>query len=142
MAARSYEGVIRVVLRLLALAVTGFFAATLILPLDTVGDPAFDVPMLRARWYFGFGLFWLHLALLAGLFWQMIRAPGLAAAAALALTATGLVLILAEESQLIRHGDLILPHDASMFRLKLNRLATAALSLSALIAVWRLHARR
>lgn len=125
----------------MAIAVAAFFATTLVMPLDTVGDPAFDIPMLRARWFTGFGIVWLHLALVLGLIWRMIRLPSLLTAMGLACLATALVLMLVEEGQLIRHGSLILPHEAAQFRLNFNRVMTALLALVGLIAVWRLDAR-
>jgi hypothetical protein len=138
-AASVYRDFLRAALRVPALAVACFFAATLVLPLTTMGDPAFDIPLLRARWYSGFGVVWLHLALVLGLIWRMARHPGWAPAAGLIASATALILMLAEEGQLVQHGSLTLPHADALFRLNANRVMTALLSLAALIAVWRLN---
>lgn len=141
MAARVFPDFLKLILGLAGLYVAGFFMATLVLPLDTLGDPAFDIPQLRRRWFEGFGVNWIHIGLVLGLIWRMARHPGRAVAVALAASATALTLMQVEEEQLIRHGTLILPHDASMFRLNVNRFGTAALSVIALLAFWRAHAR-
>lgn len=56
----------RVVLLALAL-VAGFFAVTLVLPLTTMGDPTYDIAMLRARWWVGFGIIYLQIGIVIGL---------------------------------------------------------------------------
>lgn len=142
MAARVFPDFLALGLRLAAVIVAGFFLVTVFLPLDTLGDPAFDIPQTRRGWFKGWGVIWVHLGLVLGLIWRMARLPGWAVAAALAASATALVLMVAEEGQLIRHGALILPYDASMTRLNVNRFGTAALSVAALIALWRVDARR
>lgn len=141
MAAANRLTLVLPVLRLLALAVAGFFAVTLILPIDTMGDPAFDIPQLRARWFTGFGIVWLQLALIVGLVFWAIKRPSWAVTAALVSTAVALGLMVVEEGQLIRHGALILPHDAAMFRLNTNRVMTCVFSLATLLALWRVDAR-
>ena len=121
--------------------VAGFFALTLIWPLSTMGDPAYDIPMLRARWYGGFYIFVPHLlaGLVAGALAVRHRSPWALASAVLSMAAFWV--IFTEEARFIRFGDLILPAEATLPRLWLSKIASFGLSLTALTALWRGHAR-
>jgi hypothetical protein len=141
MAARVYPDFLRMALRIAALIVAGCFVATFLVPFDTMGDPAFEIIQLRRSWFLGYGVIWLHIALVIGLIWRMARHPGWAVAAALAASATAFVLMNVEQGQLIGPDAMILSHNAVMSRLNVNRFGTAALSVIAFLALWRVDAR-
>lgn len=121
--------------------VAGFFALTLIWPLSTMGDPAYDIPMLRARWYGAFYIFVPHVlaVIVAGIL--ALRQSSLWALAAAFLAAGAFWVIFTEEARFIRFGNLILPAEASIPHLWLSKLASLGLSLAGLFALWRSHAR-
>ena len=96
----------------------GYFAATLVLPLSTRGDPIYDTAMLRTRWYGNLGVVWCHLAAL------------LAGVAALAV-------IVVEEGLVIRYGDLVEPRALAEWRLRISRWTSAALAGGMVFALWR-----
>lgn len=127
----------RVALVLLAVLFL-FFAATLVLPLTTMGDPVFDIPMLRVRWYGGYGVFFVHagsilllpvLVLSANDRWEMF-----ASFAALAGSIGLLVVFVSEEARIIRYGDIIGPYEQARERLAASRGFCFALAGLALMA--------
>lgn len=125
-----------------AVLVAGFFALTLVFPLSTMGDPAFDTPLLRVRWYGGFFVFVPHLIAFLGALWLALRGRSLWALAAAGLSLAAFAVFVTEQDRLIRYGDLILPHDQAMAQLWVSRWASFGLALGAALALWRDHARR
>lgn len=121
--------------------VAAFFAATLVLPLTTMGDPAYDIPMLRQRWYSGLFVFVPHLvAVLGGLALTIrARSPWPLAAALSSLAAFGMFFV--EEGRFIRYGDLTMAHDLAMPLLWQSRAGCAALAALSAALFWRGHAR-
>ena len=122
--------------------VAGFFGLTMTFPLSTMGDPAFDTPLLRVRWYGGFLVFVPHLVAFWGALWLAFRGRSLWALAAAILSLAAFGVFFTEQDRLIRYGDLILPHEQAMAQLWLSRWACFGLALSAALALWRDHARR
>ncbi|PLL14141.1 hypothetical protein C0V75_01430 [Tabrizicola sp. TH137] len=116
----------------------GYFAATVVLPLSTRGDPIYDTAMLRARWYGDLGVVWCHLAALLGALVLLAAGPrrGWCLAALLAGGAA-LAVIVVEEGLVIRYGDLIEPRSLAEWRLTASRWTTAALSGGMVFALWR-----
>lgn len=119
-----------------------FFAATAVLPLSTMGDPSYDIPMLRTRWFGQFGVVWsLLFALLSSLLLAVLRRSLAAVGAAVALLAVGYAMV-TEEGRFIEYGLLIGAHDEAMVRLAWARGVTLALSLAAVALLWRVDVRR
>lgn len=125
-----------------AVLVAGFFALTLVFPLSTMGDPAFDIPMLRARWYGAFYVFVAHLAAFVGALVLAWRWRSLWALASAVLSLAAFAVFFVEEGRIIRYGDLILPHDLAMPLVFQSQLATFGLAAAAAVALWRAYARR
>ena len=117
--------------------VAAFFAVATLLPLDTMGDPAWDIPMLRARWYFGYLIFYVHLAaiVLTAIFGAARRS--LWGGVALGLLGACLYVMLTEEPRFQAHGDLAGRHADAMVLLAWSRGATLVLSVAAVLALWR-----
>ena len=125
-----------------AAVVSGFFALTRILPLSTMGDPAFDTPMVRLRRYDGFLVFVPHLIAFLGASWLAFHGSSLWAIAAVGLSAAAFAVFVTEQARLIRHRDLILPHDQAMAQLWVSLWACFALAFGAAFALGRHDARR
>lgn len=126
----------------LAAGVALFLAATLVLPLNTMGDPVFDTAMLRARWYTGWGVLAAHIAAILGMAALAITGGrrGWAIAALLAGLAAMAVMVV-EESRMISYGALIGPPDAAALRLTISRWAAFVLQTLSVFALWTAHAR-
>jgi hypothetical protein len=116
----------------------GYFAATLVLPLSTRGDPIYDTAMLRTRWYGNLGVVWCPLAALLGAMVLLVAGPrrGWALAALLAGVAA-LAVIVVEEGLVIRYGDLVEPRALAEWRLRISRWTSAALAGGMVFALWR-----
>lgn len=125
-----------------AAVVSGSFGLTRIFPLSTMGDPAFDTPMVRLRQYEGFFVFVPHLIAFWGALWLAFRGCSLWAMTAAGLSAAAFAVFITEQARLIRHGDLILPHDQAMAQLWVSRWACFALAFGAAFALGRHDARR
>ncbi len=126
----------------LGVGVALFLMVTLVLPLETVGDPVFDTAQLRARWYTGWGVLVAHITATFGMAALAITGGrrGWAIAAMLAGLAAMTVMVV-EESRMISHGALIGPPDASALRLTISRWAAFVLQSLSLFALWKAHAR-
>ena len=121
----------------------GYFAATLVLPLSTLGDPIYDTAMLRARWYGHLGVVWCHLAALLAALVLLVAGPRRGWALAALLAGIGaLAVITFEEGLVIRYGDLIEPRSLAEWRLRAGRWASAALSGGMVFALWRAREAR
>ena len=81
----------------LGVGVALFLMITLVLPLETVGDPVFDAALLRARWYTGWGVLVAHIAATLGMAALAITGGrrGWAIAADVAILGGGLALFAA-----------------------------------------------
>lgn len=126
-----------VVLALLAVLLC-FFAATLVLPLTTMGDPVYDTAMLRARWYGVYGLLLVHAGTCLLLVAPIMSSPSgremLALKVAQAATLLLLVIFLIEEGRIVRYGDLIGTYDEARMRLAISRWACFVLAGLAFLA--------
>lgn len=126
----------------LGAAVTLFLMATLVLPLETVGDPVFDTALLRARWYAGWGVMAAHITAIFGMAALAITGGRRAwAIAALLAGLAAMTVMVVEESRMISYGALIGPHDAAALRLMISRWAAFVLSTLSLFALWTAHAK-
>lgn len=115
-----------------------YFAATLVLPLSTMGDPVFDTAMLRARWFEGRGILPLHLLALAVMAIRLATGPARGWAALALVSGTAALAVISVELDLVtRHGDLVEPRSLAEFRLTTGRWATFLLSGLSLWALWR-----
>jgi|GEM_PF-3706551 len=124
-----------------AALVAGFFALTFVFPLNTMGDPAYDIAMLRARWY-GDGLIFVpHGIATLGAGWLAVRQHSLWALFAALFALATFAVFFGEEGRFIRYGSPTMPHEEAMPKLFLSRLATLGLSLLALFSLWRTDAR-
>lgn len=126
----------------LGVGVALFLAITLVLPMDTMGDPVFDTALLRARWYTGWGVLAAHIAVTFGMAALAVTGGrrGWAIAALLAGLAAMTVLVV-EESRMISYGALIGPPDAAALRLTISRWAAFVLQTLSLFALWNAHAK-
>lgn len=124
-----------------AMAVAGFFALTFVFPVNTMGDPAFDIPMLRARWYGTWLVIVAHGIAVLGAFWLGLRGRSLWALAAGFLSLGAFAVFFVEESRLIRYGELTMPYEQAMQALFWSRLASLSLAVLAAFSLWRAHAR-
>lgn len=126
----------------LGVGVTLFLMITLVLPLDTMGDPVFDTALLRARWYKGWAVLAAHIAATLGMAALAITGGrrGWAIAALLAGLAAMTVMVV-EESRMISHGALIGPPDAAALRLTISRWAAFVLQTLSISALWTAHAK-
>ncbi len=124
-----------------AALVAGFFALTLVLPLNTMGDPAYDIPMLRVRWYLGFFIFVPHMVAVLGGLALTIRHRSLWHLARVLASLANFALFFVEEGRFIRYGDLTMPHEVAMPLLWQSRAACAALAGLCALMFWRGHAR-
>lgn len=121
----------RVVLLGLAL-VAGFFALTLVLPLTTMGDPTYDIAMLRTRWWLGFGILYVQIAVVIGLALMLWHGAKGWIALALGLTVAGFFVIGLEEGRIIAYGDVVGSYGDATRRLMVSRWATLGLAVAAL----------
>ncbi|EEW26272.1 hypothetical protein [Rhodobacter ferrooxidans] len=121
--------------------VAAFFAATLVLPLTTMGDPTYDTAMLRTRWWAGLGVPLLQIAVLGLLGGLAVRRPARGwGILALVCTLAGFGLMWVEQARIIQYGDLRGTAAEAALRLLVSRWATFALALAALLAggqAWR-----
>lgn len=126
----------------LGVGVTLFLMITLVLPMDTMGDPVFDTALLRARWYTGWGVLAAHIAATFGMAALAITGGrrGWAIAALLAGLAAMTVMVV-EESRMISYGTLIGPPDAAALRLTISRWAAFVLQALSISALWTAHAK-
>jgi hypothetical protein len=126
----------------LGVGVALFLMITLVLPMDTMGDPVFDTALLRARWYTGWGVLAAHIAVTFGMAALAVTGGrrGWAIAALLAGLAAMTVLVV-EESRMISYGALIGPPDAAALRLTISRWAAFVLQTLSLFALWNAHAK-
>ena len=126
----------------LGVGVTLFLMITLVLPMDTMGDPVFDTALLRARWYTGWGVLAAHIAATFGMAALAVTGGqrGWAIAAMLAGLAAMTVMVV-EESRMISYGALIGPPDAAALRLTISRWAAFVLQTLSLFALWKAHAK-
>lgn len=134
---RVQHAVNRMTLVLLAVLFC-FFAATLVLPLTTMGDPVYDTAMLRARWYGVYGLLLVHAGTILLLVVLILSCPSgremLVLTVAQAATLLLALIFLAEEGRIIRYGDLIGTYDEAWMRLTISRWACFLLASLALLA--------
>lgn len=126
----------------LGVGVALFLMITLVLPMDTMGDPVFDTALLRARWYTGWGVLAAHIAATFGMAALAVTGGqrGWAIAALLASLAAMTVMVV-EESRMISYGALIGPPDAAALRLTISRWAAFVLQTLSLFALWNAHAK-
>ncbi len=126
----------------LGVGVALFLMITLVLPLDSMGDPVFDTALLRARWYKGWAVLAAHIAANLGMAALAITGGrrGWAIAALLAGLAAMTVMVV-EESRMISHGALIGPPDAAALRLTISRWAAFVLQTLSISALWTAHAK-
>ena len=126
----------------LVVGVALFLMITLVLPLDTMGDPVFDTALLRARWYKGWAVLAAHIAATLGMAALAITGGrrGWAIAALMAGLAAMTVMVV-EESRIISHGALIGPPDAAALRLTISRWAAFVLQTLSISALWTAHAK-
>ena len=126
----------------LGVGVALFLMITLVLPLDSMGDPVFDTALLRARWYKGWAVLAAHIAATLGMAALAITGGrrGWAIAALLACLAAMTVMVV-EESRMISHGALIGPPDAAALRLTISRWAAFVLQTLSISALWTAHAK-
>ena len=126
----------------LGVGVALFLMITLVLPLDTMGDPVFDTALLRARWYKGWGVLAAHIAATLGMAALAITGGrrGWAIAALLAGLAAMTVMVV-EESRMISYGALIGPPDAAALRLTISRWTAFVLQTLSISALWTAHAK-
>ena len=126
----------------LGVGVALFLMITLVLPLDTMGDPVFDTALLRARWYTGWGVLVAHIAATLGMVALAITGGrrGGAIAALLACLAAMRVMVV-EEGRMISHGALSGPPDAAALRLTISRWAAFVLQTLSISALWTAHAK-
>ena len=112
-----------------------FFAWFAVLPLDTVGDPAFDIPHIRAQaWgstmvlvqFGGVGL-WMLCAAMSGRWGRGLKC--LAAAVLLFLCALAMA---NEFGSLIQFGSLRDPYPIAEHKLMVSRLLTLSLAIASL----------
>jgi len=123
----------RVVLLALAL-VAGFFAVTLVLPLTTMGDPTYDIAMLRARWWVGFGIIYLQIGIVIGLALLLWHGAKVWIILASALTVAGGFGIAMEEGRIIAYGDVIGSYQDATQRLMISRWASFGTCIAALMS--------
>lgn len=126
----------------LGAGVTLFLMVTLVLPIDTVGDPVFDTALLRARWYSGWGVLATHIAAILGM--AALAITGGRRGWAIAALLAGLVamaVMVVEESRMISYGALIGPPDAAALRLTISRWAAFLLQAFSVFALWTAHAK-
>ena len=114
-----------------------FFVGAAVLPLQTVGPPAFDRTIIRAQMWAASGqpLFFIlavtFILVVAFSGRRTIRLGQVALALGLMLAAH--VALLSETRMLIRHGDLAMAHDAANTVILVTRIAS---TLFALVSAW------
>ena len=121
---------------LLGALVALFFLWFTITPFDTVGDPAFDIPHIRAQaWSKGpfliqcLGvLVWLLCAMTAGRWGRGLKCLAAAILLFLCLLAMG-----NEYAALIQNGELRDPYPIAEHKLMVSRLLTLGLALASLV---------
>ena len=125
---------------LASLVTVAFFAWAAVMPFQTVGEPVFDMVILRARQWNGLGFalvqfFGVFLWLLAGLSAGAWR-PGLMALGAGLVLFAGLVAMASEYESLIQYDVLRDAEAVARHKLMMSRSITLALAVISLALGW------